>query len=157
VVTQEFGVHREPVWRDRANFIISAALPEKETPQRFEQLWARHLSDDQFEVCCIPFFVYDVALGDVVRAVPRGDRNYVMEQVVEPSGRYAFRVWFGDSTGSREQIASELLDRGALLEWSSETLLGVDASDAAHAKRIADYLQDREDANQLVYETGRSR
>jgi hypothetical protein len=31
-----------------------------------EQLWARQVGDRHFELCCIPYFVYDLALGDVV-------------------------------------------------------------------------------------------
>jgi|HubBroStandDraft_2_1064218.scaffolds.fasta_scaffold979647_2 hypothetical protein len=44
---QEFVVHRDPVWRERSNFIVHAELPEKDRPKRFEQLWARQLSEDQ--------------------------------------------------------------------------------------------------------------
>jgi hypothetical protein len=52
----EFVVHQKPVWRERSNFVISGALPEKDRPRRFEQLFARQLAGDRFEVCCIPFF-----------------------------------------------------------------------------------------------------
>ena len=41
-----------------------------------------------FEVCCIPFFLYDVSLGDVVATNP----DYVLDRVVRASGRYTFRV-----------------------------------------------------------------
>lgn len=44
-------------------------------------------------MCCIPFFVYDVALGDVVATSPEGDGKYIVEKVVQPSGRFVFRVW----------------------------------------------------------------
>ena len=97
---QEFVVHQDPAWREHANFIISAELPEKDRPKRFEQLWARQVADARFEVCCIPFFVFDLALGDMVATSPRGGRKYVVEKVVEPSGRYVFRVWF-ESHSSR--------------------------------------------------------
>lgn len=70
---ERFSVHREPVWRDRANFVVNAPLPEE---GRYEQLWSRQLSDDCFEVCCIPFFLYDVALGDVVQTKPQAGRKY---------------------------------------------------------------------------------
>src|SRR5947209_2116831 len=69
------AVHSEPVWRDRSNFIIAAeVLGGGDT--RTEQLWARQVDEHRFEVCCIPFFVYDVALGDVVVTSPKGDRKY---------------------------------------------------------------------------------
>jgi hypothetical protein len=99
-VPSEFVLHEQPVWRDRSNFIINAELPEKDRPRRFEQLFAREVGEDRFEVCCIPFFVYDIALGDVVRTAPKGDRKYVVSGVAERSGRYVFRIWFGDSLPS---------------------------------------------------------
>jgi hypothetical protein len=150
-----FIVHREPIWRDRADFIINAELAEADRPHRFEQLWARRLQDETFEICCIPFFLFDIALGDVVKTTSKGDRRYVLEKVVKPSGRYVFRVWFGDSFHPRDEIAEELEAMGALIEWSSPNLLAVDAADEQHAKRLADFLAEREQKKQLIYETGR--
>jgi len=143
------AVHSAPVWRDRANFIIGAPLPE---PGRAEQLWTRQVGDRRFEICCIPFFVYDVALGDIVET----DGNYDLVRVIVPSGRFAFRVWFGESSYPREAIAEELSELGALLEWSSANLLAVDAADAVRAQRVADYLAEQQGAGRLMYETGRS-
>ena len=64
-------IHPEPVWRERADFIISAPLLLEEG--RAEQLSAWHEEDHLFEICCIPFFVFDVALGDVVETNARHD------------------------------------------------------------------------------------
>lgn len=153
---QEFVVHRDPIWRERANFIINAELPENDRPKRFEQLWSRQLADDRFEVCCIPFFVFGLTLGDVVATSPREDRKYVVDQVVKPSGRHVFRVWFGRSFQPRDEVASELQALGSLIEWSSHNLLAVDAADEEHARLVADFLMEREKAGHLVYETGRS-
>lgn len=145
----EEAVHPEPVWRDRANFIIGAALPEE---GRTEQLWARQIDERTFEICCIPFFLYDVALGDIVET----DERYDLVRVVEPSGRFVFRVWFGETWHPREEIAAELANLGALLEWSSINLLAVDAADKSHAQVIADYLLSQSDQGRLLFETGRT-
>lgn len=153
---KEFVVHADPVWRGRSNFIINAELGEEDLPHRFEQLWTRQLGEDRFEICCIPFFLFDVALGDVVTTAPRGGRQYVLDRVVEPSGRFVFRVWFGESFHPRDEIAEELTQLGALLEWSSVNLLAVDAADAAHAQGVAGFLHTRQELGQLLYETGRS-
>lgn len=154
---KEFIVHTEPVWRERSNFIINAELEEGDLPRRFEQLWVRKLGEDRFEICCIPFFLFDVALGDVVKTAPKGDRKYLLDRVVEPSGRYVFRVWFGESFHPSDyKVAEQLAALGALLEWSSVTLLAVDATDGAHAQKVADFLYEREQLGQLLYETGKS-
>jgi hypothetical protein len=64
-------VHQHPVWRERVNFIVHAELPEPDLPKQFEQLWTRQVGPDEFEICCIPFFIFDVNLADIVRAVPK--------------------------------------------------------------------------------------
>lgn len=144
--------HVEPVWRDRSDFIIAADIDPRVAGVSREQLWARRAGECQFEVCCIPFFLYDVALGDFVET----DDGYTVRKVSRPSGRYVFRVWFGDSLQPRDETATELGSLGALLEWSSLNLLAVDARDAAHARQIADYLQEQENAGRLMYETGKT-
>lgn len=153
-MNEQFLTHQRPVWQDRSNFIINGQLPERDG--RFEQLWARQLSDDTFEVCCIPFFLSDVALGDVVQTEPAGGRRYVVARVVQASGRYVFRVWFGETAYPRDEIAQKLEALGGLLEWSSVNLLAVDARDEQHAQEIADYLSEAEARGELIYETGRS-
>jgi len=149
---EQFSLHPEPVWRDKANFIVNAPLPEE---NRYEQLWCRQVADDSFEICCIPFFLYDIALGDLVQTKAMGGRKYVLSHVQRPSGRYVFRVHFGRQSKQGE-VTDDLLGLGALLEWSSATLLAVDAADQSLASRIADYLQHREDRGELLYETGQS-
>jgi hypothetical protein len=148
----DFAVHPEPVHRERSNFIIAAELEKG-----FEQLWVRQVADDRFELCCIPFFLYDVALGDEVVTEPRGGRQYMLARVARPSGRYVFRAWFGDSRveGAREELVAALEAGGWLFEWSSANLLAID-SDEARAQALADLLAEREASGALVYETGRS-
>ena len=146
------AVHSEPVWRERSDFIIATRVDPGDTDIETEQLWVRKIGDSRFEICCIPFFAYDLALGDVVET----DASYMFTRVVEPSGRYTFRVWFGNSSHPREEVADELEGLGALLEWSSRNLLAVDAIDADHAQVVADCLAEHERGGRLEYETGRS-
>jgi Domain of unknown function (DUF4265) len=150
---EKFSTHDAPVWRDRANFIINAKLPEA---GRFEQLWTRQVSADTFELCCIPFFLYDVALGDVVQTEDVDGRQYVLARVVKPSGHFVFRAYFGRSAHPREEVVDRLTELGAVMEWSSATLLAIDALDSEHAQRIADFLHVRAAQEQLMYETGKS-
>ncbi len=144
------AVHRDPVWRQRSNFIIFAEIPNN-GDTKTEQLWARQIGSDRFEICCIPFFLYDLSLGDVVGT----DDDYMVRRVIERSGRYVFRVWFGESSGSSDEILEEIKALGALTEWSSPNLLAIDAMDQEQAKVIASYLARREREKRLMYETGR--
>lgn len=116
----------------------------------------RQIEDDQFEVCCIPFFLRDVNLGDIVQTVAKDGWKYILDRVIQDSGRYTFRAWFGNSFYPRDEIAGELRAKGALLEWSSRDLLAIDAADSEQAKLIAGCLATQEDAGRLEYETGRT-
>lgn len=144
------AVHRHPAWRDRSNFIIAANIDPGSTGVTTEQLWARQ-DGDRYEICCIPFFVYDLALGDVVEV----DGDYVMTLVVEKSGRYVFRVHFSQTGQAKDEVVERLQAVGALAEWSSNSLVALDAPDESHAREVADFLQEQEDAGRLVYETGK--
>lgn len=147
-----FLTHEQPVWRDRSNFLVMAPLPE---PGRYEQLWARQHSDTVFEICCIPFFVHNLSLGDLVRTEASGERAYIVSEVVEPSGRWTFRVWLGDSDEDPATVEAELVEMGAVTEWSSRNLLAVDAANDALAQQVADALAVGERTGRWIYETGR--
>lgn len=155
---REFVVHLSPVRRGRANFIIDADIEEEGSPRRFEQFWARQLGESRFEICCIPFFVYDLALGDEVETRVQGERLYVIERVVKPSGGYTFRAWFGDSSdvGVRDEVIEALRELGSEFEWYSENLLAIDAADDGRAQAVADFLLENEQLDRLTYETGRT-
>ena len=144
------AVHRDPVWRERADFIIAASIDPGATDVTTEQLWARR-EGDHYEICCIPFFVHDLALGDLVEV----DADHMVTQVATRSGRYVFRIHFGDPDQPRDEVMERLDALGALAEWSSHSLVAVDARDQSHAQLVADFLQEQEDAGHLLYETGK--
>lgn len=147
------AVHRDPVWRDRANFIVATRIDPGDTGITTEQLWARKIDQRHFELCCIPFFAYDLALGDVVEV----DDDYLFHRVTAASGRYVFRVHFAEvNLEFRDDVVLGLTERGALTEWSSPSMVAVDARDAAHAQEVADYLFEQEQLGHLVYETGKT-
>ncbi len=148
-----FHTHEHPVWRDRSDFIVVVALPEH---RHLEQLWVRRIGEDTFEVCCIPLFAADLSLGDVVRTERRDDRDFVVAEVVQPSGRGTFRVWLGKSNEDIRSVAEQLSALGILSEPGSEHLLGLDVPDAASARNLAELLQAGETAGRWIYETGKS-
>ncbi len=131
-----------------------AYLEEKNSKNEWEQLWAIRLGDKRFCIGCIPFFAFDLALGDEVET----DENYVIQRVIKESGHYTFRVWFGNSTD--QEIKNEVLkfmdNLPVELEWSSANLLAISAPDPSQAKQVADYLYTQQSMEYLIYETGRT-
>lgn len=152
-------VHQQPVWRERANFIVAARLEESGPAQRWrwEQLWARQTGENRFEVCCIPFFIYDLNLADEVETNLEGTK-YVISKVLKQSGRFTFRAWVSPGA-SRNLIIEEITALGYLLEerWPESRLIAVDAADQEKAQALADLLQDKQHQGLLKYETGRTR
>lgn len=117
-----------PVWREKANFIIGAVVPSlKNNPKEkvWEQLWARKIDNDHYEICCIPMFAYGLALGDVVEI----DQRLMIINISQKSGRVTIRVWLKEQTPQeiREELTDKILGLGCLLEWYSQHLLGVDS------------------------------
>lgn len=148
--------HPYPVWRDIVNFVVGAKITGNiaENTDAVEQLWCRRISENTFEVCCIPFFLYDVALGDEIKT----DIDYTMVEVIKQSGHFAFRVWFGNSKNLsiREDVINRIEKLGCLFEWYSNNLLAIDAPSDDLAKQLANYLSQKEQVELLIYETGRS-
>lgn len=151
-VSGRVAIHQDPIWRERSNFVIAIEIDPGETGVGTEQLWARQIDERHYELCCIPFFAYDLALGDVVEV----DASYMVKRVTKASGRFVFRVYFGSSDYPSEEVVERLAALGGLLEWSSVDLLAVDAPGLAEGQPIADYLQAQEDQGRLLYETGKT-
>lgn len=84
------ATHPNPVRRPDPSFMLRARLDDLDGVDNFEQIWTEPLATDTFEVCCIPFFADDLALGDVVRADARGD--CVIQSVERRSGNGVVRV-----------------------------------------------------------------
>lgn len=152
-------VHEHPAWRERANFIIHTQIHlDEDSPRwRWEQIWTRQVDANHFEVCCIPFFAYDLALGDVVETEPDDGWQYLIQRVVRRSGHYTFRVWFQSAT-SQEEVPQALAALGALMEerWPGSKLLAIDAATDDLAQEVADLLWIRMQSGELEYETGKT-
>ena len=141
--------HIAPIWRDKADFIIGVDLRDSE---HSEQLWARRVADRRFELCCIPLYAYDLALGDVVET----DSDHNVVRIVEPSGRYVFRVWSAAAPEAAEPVLGQLAAMGCLIEQGSAHLFAVDAKDATLARAVGELLAEEESRTELAYGTGRT-
>ena len=156
-MADDVKVHVHPAWRDKADFMLNIKIDSEDGALRYEQLWVKQHGDDLFEICCIPFFLYDLALGDKVRVVEQDGRR-VFEGAIEASGHHTFRIWFGDTKDAavREQVVQQLEQSGCAFEWFSEHLLSIDAENDEIAVMLAEYLMTCEEHGYLQYETGRT-
>lgn len=145
------ATHAEPVWRDKANFVFRVPIESSPHESRWEQLWWTKVTDVHFVLCCIPFFVYDLDLGDEVEV---DDQKNILS--LKPSGQRTFRIWFGDVDGEVKAAALAAIQLHLpSLEWSSENLLAVSV-DGNDAQSLADTLESLATIGHLHYETGKT-
>lgn len=147
-------VHENPAWCDKADFMIGAKFElEGLALIKWEQLWARQLDKHRFEICCIPFFVYGIALGDEVETVDSEEGLYTVRQVVKKSGHHTFRIWFRNHA-AKDALPMKLKQMHCLMEWRwrKGNLLAVDAATDEQAQVATNLLQQWEERGYIEYE-----
>lgn len=126
-MTVRIAAHPNPVHRPRQSVMLRAAVDDVGPGESFEQLWTRRVGDDLFEICCIPFFAYDLALGDVVRA--DSESGFVIRSVARRSGNGVARVAIVRSEDV-EDVHSRLHELIArteyLCEWFAPGYVAID-------------------------------
>jgi hypothetical protein len=146
------ATHKDPVWRDRANFIIRVDLTPFGLTGNCEQLWTRTEDGGQtYEVCCIPFFTYGIALGDCLT----WDETTHVVQVVTRSGRRCIRIAFGDKAVAKarhEEFHGATIASGALAEQNNEGYWALDLIDDAHAEGVVRMLTPWVEDGSLTWE-----
>ena len=151
-------VHLQPALRERANFIIGMRCGTATNQCEWEQLWAKKIGANRFEICCIPFVCYGLSLGDIVETSADIDcgREYMVSGVVTTSGNFTLRVFFLRECAEdmRLRIISELRFGGCVLEWYSEHLLGVSVHSEELLARTRDAMDVWRQQGVIVYETG---
>ena len=151
-----FVVHDEPVWRERANTVLRAIVPNPPNGEVwYEQLWARRVDAAQYELCCIPFSTYDYALGDIVEVGGSGESAYDIKRVGRGSGRAVLRAWLGSSQRTAwDELQGLIRFRGLLFEFRKPALVAIDVADEVSASEVEAELRKQQAAGLLSYERG---
>lgn len=149
------AAHSAPVWRSKADFLIHADLSEAGMAGRWEQLWASRVGGNRFEVCCLPFFTYGMALGDTVETQLRPEDQHIVSKVVQKSGRQLLRAALSkqeDLDTLHEAIHRKLVEMGCLHEWHASGYLSVDISSQSQADELVAFLKPYAEAGRFFYE-----
>lgn len=134
-----------------SDFFIRADLANHGMPGRFEQLWVQKLGEGQFEICCVPFFTYGVALGDTVQT----DDEFTLQRVLFKSGHRTLRVAIVNEC--RQSDIHEMLHHwvertGLPYEWYSEGYLAVDLPANDEVKMAISDIFTFSEAGQISFE-----
>lgn len=140
IVTHDF-----PAWREKANFIFTTRLSEElgiADMFEWEQLWGREIESNTFELCCIPFFAYNLALGDIVETGSYETRKFVVNRLVSTAGHKTFRLFFRRSD-RWDEIVDEIRGIGCTVEprWRMSKLVAVDVAQEQERLALENYLK----------------
>lgn len=144
--------HKDPICGSDFNRLIQVRLldeDEQEVGEEFEQLECVKLNDGRLKIACVPLYVYDLALDDVVEPLDFGE-----VRVVERSGRYVFRIMFRD-LGSIEWVLSSLDELGCRWERQRVDFYAIDCPDIEVAEQASGLLFEHQARGELEYETGK--
>jgi hypothetical protein len=153
----DIATHAEPAWRSRANFIIQANLDAFGMKGRWEQLWVRRLAEgnDLYELCCIPFFTYGMAMGDVVQTEVGRSFEHEFKEVKKKCGHRSLRVAVvrREEVDELHLVLHEALSRSDFLhEWASPGFVAVDIEVAEKQQAVEDIFQKYADAGRVSLE-----
>ena len=138
--------------------MLFAEIQDVGAETAWEQLWARQLDERLFELCCIPFFAYDLALGDVFETKRTLEKQHVLSSVISRSGHRTFRAWFEERDDNQAvlELLEKLKTRGHVWEWHSSRLLAIDAIDSQSASELDRLLRRSALDHLLIYEPAAS-
>ena len=145
--------HREPVARDRSNYIVRLNLTQDGLPGRYEQVWTRTDDGHLHELCCVPFFTYGLSLGDAITLTSE-DGEYRVES---KSGHRTIRIAIQDQSYAHERhddFHDGLARTGALTEFRGHALsyCAVDIADQIQADAVIDMLRPLAESGTLMWE-----
>ncbi|MFK4109421.1 DUF4265 domain-containing protein [Streptomyces sp. NPDC002176] len=133
--------HEGPVWRGESNFMAMVDLAPFDLPGMREQLWLRERDEGgAYEVCCIPFYAYGLALGDVVGT----GESHDVDRVIRKSGRRAVRVLFTEPrppVDDRSVLRAAVESADLLSEWNGDRMVAIDLPDGSLSRPILDSIQ----------------
>jgi hypothetical protein len=135
----KYVVHELPVGRSNQNYIAMADLRPFGFRNLMEQLWLTHLGENRYQVACIPFRVYGLALHDIVEL--DSTTRYVTS-VVGRSGHRVFRLFLAPTLSETDlptvvaRVETAASEAGLKFEWSGNRHIAIDLPPEGKIDRI---------------------
>jgi hypothetical protein len=117
-------------------------------------LWTRRLTEDMFEVACLPFFTHGICHRDVVTI----DSDHLVASVVQKSGhrtpRVALVAEHQDRLQLHELLHGKVVEAALPYEWLQGTCLSVDLPPGTDPAALVEALEAPARADALHWEIG---
>lgn len=130
--------HEHPAWGSRVDTTVLAPVAGME--RAFEELPCERGEDGSYVVCCLPFQVEGVHLGDVVAAVVDRSGRPIVESVSTRAGRVTVGLEVSLMRTSPAAIVERLDAMNRVYEWPGGSSIVVDAMDNADADELISLL-----------------
>jgi hypothetical protein len=129
--------HPYPAWREHINGSIWLRLDDGDsTLFDYEQIWVHRFGDSLAQVCCIPFVVTELCLGDIVLESEGEVR------LVKKSGNKTLWVWTeADVSEVMVESVQRLFHAGYEYEWVNSRGLVVSAPSLERAHQAETLLR----------------
>lgn len=142
------AIHINPSWRKKANYIFRCILESNSDSLEYEQMWGQKIENGNIILCCIPFFVEGLALGDIVKV----DENGIFVELLQESGNITIRAWTRRMEESAKRpFVEKMLSLVDDAEMYSDDLTAFSVL-GEFSRPALDHLIDSEKALGLVYE-----
>jgi Domain of unknown function (DUF4265) len=132
--------------------------PDESGEVRWEGLLGRRLGEDHALVCAVPFWLYDLNLGDEVRTIASQEGELFATTIIRESGNYTFRAFLTveeDDDLSWRELQKTLEPYDCWFDVRSRRFIAISCP-PDQAQGVADDLASRERRGELRYETGRT-
>ncbi|WP_405608190.1 DUF4265 domain-containing protein [Streptomyces sp. NBC_01508] len=142
-----FIVHDKPAIRPEPAHIAMVDLAPFGFRGQMEQIWLRPLGGGRYEVCCLPFRVYGLVMGDIVSL---DTEARVITEIVQSSGNRLFRVFFPPSIppgrffAAKESLVSAVRDADLKVEWSGDRHVAIDIPLGGSVARVWEVVRELE-------------
>lgn len=117
---------------------------EDEEEVYVETPWATDLGDGLYRLENCPFYAYNLAFGDIVKAsFSEAEEGLFFEKVVEKSGHQLVRIIFESSVeddGPEKEHLNRLLSMGCSYEGANSTYICLDIHPGTSLEQIRAYL-----------------
>jgi hypothetical protein len=128
-------------------------------PVTTENVWARPVGHDEYELDNTPWFAHGIALGDRVRAERDADGVLTVQEKVAWSGRYTIRViplGEGPSREQLEDVVAAFSPLGAECEGALPAfkIVALDIPPTARLAEIKALLREGESDGRWAWEEG---
>lgn len=118
-----------------------------------ENLWCFKTPNGSFIVDNIPFYIYDISLGDEISIIQK-DCDFIFQSIYKKSQNSTLRLYFDDIR--REVVKQQLIQMGCRIEGSNiPSLFAVNVPFDVSLKEVENTIQVlKKEYEELEYEHG---